>query len=229
MTYGHFRDIDEYAMRWRRELAGHWGWVAAGSAAVFVAMGAGFRGWATWLASPLVHGVRLRPPVSVSSLCGDAPTCYARRTRSKPCGRARPPERRNRRRGVPMAESLNSARREYAVVWKRVGLRPKRRIFVRRAAADRRLVLLGPEPWLAFGKSGDEPACDHDDNDRYECGPCDRCHLTRREYETKARADFPPLEYLRLETRCVTDWTPDASPTPRAVAVPSASQENTDQ
>lgn len=87
---------------------------------------------------------------------------------------------------------------QFAVVWKRVGIRAKRRLFAKRKSAERWLTMLGPEPWLAFGKQADERCCDG-----YDCG-CEG--KTPREQAAELRARYPAIEYARIEVRDVSEW-----------------------
>lgn len=73
------------------------------------------------------------------------------------------------------------------------------------AAAKRYVMILGPEPWLAYGKGPDDPAC--------SCNPrpwdespmeCDRCDMTMREWTEKRRVNLPPAQNIRVERRPIT-------------------------
>lgn len=97
--------------------------------------------------------------------------------------------------------------KEYRVRWKRKGLREKRLILQKRHAAERRLVLLGPEPWLALGRAPDSFAC----CSGYECG-CGG--FTIRQSEEKEREKMPALEYAAIDEREVNEWEPAAAPAP---------------
>jgi hypothetical protein len=67
------------------------------------------------------------------------------------------------------------------------------------------MVLLGPEPWLAFGKDPDALYCCSGD----ECG-CGG--LTVREQSDDERAKIPALEYVRLQERAVGEWQETVRP-----------------
>jgi hypothetical protein len=91
-------------------------------------------------------------------------------------------------------------RYEYRVVWKRVGLKPKRKRYARRASAERFMRLFGPEPWTVYGGDADSVWCCNG----YECA----CRgVTHREKAEADRAVMPALEYIRLEQRPIGDWS----------------------
>lgn len=89
---------------------------------------------------------------------------------------------------------------EFRVIWKREGLRPKRRNFSKRSSAERFLILFGPEPWLFYGADPDKRCCS---GVECACGG-----MTERESTADERSRMPPLEYVRLESRPVGDWSP---------------------
>lgn len=104
---------------------------------------------------------------------------------------------------------------EYRVVWKRVGQRRKSKRFATLAAAERRVLLLGPEPWKAYNM---EP------NDRWCCSgyQCACEGMTAREYLLEARSKptqsgddgMPAIMYVEIEERPVASWVKrTASPT----------------
>lgn len=95
-------------------------------------------------------------------------------------------------------------RTEFRVVWKRRGLSAKRREFKRQAAAEKFLLLLGPEPWRAYLK-GDDGADDRVCCSGYMCG-CGG--MTYREQAEDRRKDMPPVEYVRVQERRCTEWRP---------------------
>ncbi len=89
---------------------------------------------------------------------------------------------------------------EYRVVWKREGLKPKRKRYATLKGAERFMLLFGPEPWRAFTKN---------DPDRYECCDGHECGcggVTYRERAEEKRDGQPKLEYVRLEAREVGQW-----------------------
>lgn len=86
---------------------------------------------------------------------------------------------------------------QFRVRWKRVGLKEKRKLYWSERAAQRLVVFLGPEPWKALGKNPDDRMC----CDGHECG-CDG--QTWRENLLGNRGAMPPLEYMMIETRKVT-------------------------
>jgi hypothetical protein len=92
------------------------------------------------------------------------------------------------------------AKFEHRVVYKREGTRRKEKRFVRLATAQKLVHLLtSDEPWTAYGRSADAMACCHG----WECG-CEG--LTVKQESDAARANYPPLEYVRIERRMVCDW-----------------------
>lgn len=100
---------------------------------------------------------------------------------------------------------------EYRVVWKRRGHPRRQKRFANLATAERRVRLLGPEPWTAY------PECRSPD-DRYCCEgwQCGCEGKTWREYTLGARynasygehAGMDPLEYVRIERRPLAPWEP---------------------
>ena len=95
--------------------------------------------------------------------------------------------------------------RQFRLRWKRVGFKEKRKVFWSERAAQRRITLMGPEPWKALGKEPDDRMCCSGE----ECG-CGGD--TWREHLLSNRGDMPPLEYTIIESREVTlgNWTPNA-------------------
>jgi hypothetical protein len=99
--------------------------------------------------------------------------------------------------------------KEYRVTWKREGNKPKSKRFAQKASADRWAIILGPEPWKAYGHDPDALAC---------CGgtpagePCACGGLTWREHWMQRRQDahgakgIPPIEYIRITRRTVGPW-----------------------
>lgn len=96
---------------------------------------------------------------------------------------------------------------EYRVVWKRRGMDRKSKRFASLKAAERRVKLLGPEPWTAFNRDPDEPYCCRG----HECG-CGglslREHLLDQRAQTMGSDDngMPPIEYVRIEKRPLGEW-----------------------
>lgn len=74
-------------------------------------------------------------------------------------------------------------------------------------AVEKRLILLGPEPWRAYTDKGpDELQCCPD-------GPYDECGcggLTVRQASDERRKDLPPVTSIRVEQRTITTtaWEP---------------------
>jgi len=96
--------------------------------------------------------------------------------------------------------------RQFRLRWKRVGCPEKRKLYWSERAAQRRIDLMGPEPWKALGKDPDARMC----CSGQECG-CSGD--TWREHLLGQRGDMPPLEYTRIESREVTqgEWTPNVT------------------
>ncbi len=90
---------------------------------------------------------------------------------------------------------------QYRVIWKREGIRRKTRTYATRKAAERWMILLGPEPWKYVDLPPDEVSC----CDGYQCD-CQGASV--REMFEADRKKIPPLEYLTLEKRPVGQWTP---------------------
>ena len=100
---------------------------------------------------------------------------------------------------------------EFRVVWKRRGQPRKSKRFMSLKAAQRRVRLLGPEPWTAFEQDPDERYC----CSGHECGCGGR---TLREHLLAQRAEgngydpegggMPAVEYVRIEQRPLGDWSP---------------------
>lgn len=89
---------------------------------------------------------------------------------------------------------------EYRVTWKREGLSPKRKVYARRASAERRIALMtSPEPWRVYSSDPDEFFCCS--GNYCGCGG-----ISVRENAEAVRSALPPMEYVRLEVRTVRDW-----------------------
>lgn len=96
---------------------------------------------------------------------------------------------------------------EYRVVWKRFGFDRKTKRYATLPGAQRRVRLLGPEPWTALGVDPDEKAC----CSGHECG-CGG--LTYREQMLADRngryypteTPMPECEYIRIERRLLSPW-----------------------
>ena len=101
---------------------------------------------------------------------------------------------------------MNRTVRQWRLSWKRVGFPEKRKLYWSERAAQRRIVLMGPEPWKALGKDPDARWCC--DGRECMCGGD-----TWRDYLLGSRAHMPPLEYTRIESREVTqgEWTPNGT------------------
>jgi hypothetical protein len=91
---------------------------------------------------------------------------------------------------------------EYRVVWKRKECRRKVKRFSSLKAAQRKMLVLGPEPWL--GASGYRQRDPDSLNccDGHQCG----CNgLTVRQWWEQL--GLPELEYIHIEQREVGTWT----------------------
>lgn len=95
---------------------------------------------------------------------------------------------------------------EYRVVWKRRGMDRKQKRYQHLQAAERRMLLMGPEPWRALDLDPDEQCCSG-----LECGCGGRTH---REILLAARnnprypddSPMPPIEYIHIERRPLSAW-----------------------
>lgn len=105
------------------------------------------------------------------------------------------------------AETITKS--EYRIVWKREGLKEKRKVYKLLVRAKRHMLLLGPEPWKAFGRDPEELFCCRGGYDQCGCGG-----LTVREKFMEDRKNLPPIEFIRLERREVTTtpWRPSTEP-----------------
>jgi hypothetical protein len=91
---------------------------------------------------------------------------------------------------------------EYRVVWKREQCRRKVKRFASLKMAQRRVLSLGPEPWLGATESRRRDPDRLNCCDGHECG----CNgLTVRQWWE--RLALPKLEYIYIEQREVGTWT----------------------
>lgn len=99
------------------------------------------------------------------------------------------------------------SRTEFRVTWARIhpgdgqagpSVKDKSRTFRTRHHANRWIRLLGPEPWTAYGVDPDEFAC----CSGIECG-CGG--LTNRQSSDEKRKGMPPVKWILLEMRQVTE------------------------
>jgi hypothetical protein len=104
---------------------------------------------------------------------------------------------------------------EFQLCWKRVGQRPKKKIFQSRKAAEHYRVLFGPEPWKYFGRDPDARVC----CSGYECG-CEG--VTVRSESDDKRSGMPEIEWIAIRVRAVSDWVEES----REVLVDPALGEN---
>ena len=95
---------------------------------------------------------------------------------------------------------------EDRVTWKRVGLKPKRKRYRSLAAAERFMVLLGPEPWLALGKGPGDAGCDHGYPSYADEPCCPAFAETMADRSERERREMPPIEWVRLSQREVGLW-----------------------
>lgn len=98
-------------------------------------------------------------------------------------------------------------------MWKRHGMPRKQKRFASLKAAERRVRLLGPEPWTAFDKNPDEPWCCS--GSRYTSEGCECGGETLRQKLIRERTEssygpesepMPSIEYIRIESRPLGDW-----------------------
>jgi hypothetical protein len=97
---------------------------------------------------------------------------------------------------------------EYRVVWKRRGLKRKSKRYMSLKAAERRITLMGPEPWKALGLDPDERCCSG-----LECACGGRTHREILLEQRNGRmheddAGMPPIEYVFIEQRPLAKWQP---------------------
>lgn len=93
---------------------------------------------------------------------------------------------------------------EYRVKWKREGLNAKRVKYTSRKFAERRAALLtSDEPWIVLGLDPTGYQC----CSGWECG-CGG--ITVSEHMKAQRAQYPPIEYVKIEQREVGKWEPSA-------------------
>lgn len=102
---------------------------------------------------------------------------------------------------------------EYRVVWKRRGLKRKSKRYMSLKAAERRVRLLGPEPWTALDVQPDDYVCCRGERADRECG-CNgetwREHLLGARNGAMYEGDggMPPIEYVHIEKRPLAAWEP---------------------
>lgn len=95
--------------------------------------------------------------------------------------------------------------REHRVVWKREGSRRKFKVFARLKTAQKLIRLLtSAEPWREWCADGSVYFCCSGYMDGGERCPCEGATIA--EEALRSRAAMPTLEYVRLETRTVSDW-----------------------
>jgi hypothetical protein len=98
---------------------------------------------------------------------------------------------------------------EYRVIWKRQGMHRKSKRFATLKAAERRVRLLGPEPWTAFDRDPDEPWCSCRGSHECPCGG-----ETLREKLLRERTEgpdpdgggMPAIQEIRIERRVIAPW-----------------------
>jgi len=89
---------------------------------------------------------------------------------------------------------------EYRLRWQREGVRPQSKLFQTFRAAMRRLQLLGPRPWEAYGRNPEERDC---------CFGSDGCGcggVSVRRASDLRRAQMPKLLWARVESRACSQW-----------------------
>lgn len=100
-----------------------------------------------------------------------------------------------------MSRTQTGVSLEYRVIWQREGLRRHQKRYARDVLAQRFLLLLGPEPWRAFGKEADALWCCYG----VEC-PCGG--VSWRAHSDELRKAQPRLLFARVESRPVGVWWP---------------------
>lgn len=101
----------------------------------------------------------------------------------------------------------DKVRYEFRVVWKRHGFHQKSKRYATLKAAERRLTLMGPEPWIALQVDPDERMC----CSGYECacgGQTWREHLLEVRNTPRHPEDtgMPAIQYIRIEKRPLSPW-----------------------
>jgi hypothetical protein len=89
--------------------------------------------------------------------------------------------------------------KEYRIVYKRHELKPKRKLYKSLRGVRRFLLLLGDEPWKAFGRDPDEFYCC--DGHYCRCGG-----KTVREDVMDRYKEIPLLEWVKIEEREVGEF-----------------------
>ena len=89
---------------------------------------------------------------------------------------------------------------EYRVVWSREGIGRKVKRFATLKMATRRMILLGPKPWMAYT---------NDHNSLWCCNgyQCNCGGLTAQAYFEKMRDSYPKVESVHIESRSIGEWT----------------------
>lgn len=91
-----------------------------------------------------------------------------------------------------------------------------------REAAEKRLLLYGPEPWLAFDKGPDDEWC-HGKASAEKCGgkigygpespPCEEKHTTAREFWEMKRGEMAiKIVHAWIEERTLSPWSVSEKP-----------------
>lgn len=90
-------------------------------------------------------------------------------------------------------------RTQYRLTWQRKDREPCQKIYANMKMVEKRLALMGPEPWKAIGKDPDACHCCSSP----DCG-CDG--ITVREYMEEVRKEkgWTPVQWVKIEARQVT-------------------------
>lgn len=106
-----------------------------------------------------------------------------------------------------LVTSDGKLRYEFRVVWKRRGLYQKSKRYATLKAAETRVQLLGPEPWIALGVLPDDIACCS--GNECACGGVTwREQLLSQRNQPRHPDDtgMPAIEYIRVERRPLSAW-----------------------
>lgn len=108
-----------------------------------------------------------------------------------------------RMRELDRINQLFHMKTEFQVKWKRVGQKPKARTFKTRKGATAFLALLGPEPWVYFGRKPTDRVC----CSGYECACGGQ---TVQSESDEKRASFPVMEWIATSVRSVSEWVEES-------------------
>lgn len=96
---------------------------------------------------------------------------------------------------------------QYRVVYQREGLPRKAKVFARRTTAERMIMLMGPTPWLAFGRGPSDDGCiGHASFRSVDGSCCPNWGLSMRQVSDRDRCDMPKLLFAYIERRAIGEW-----------------------